>query len=103
MPLNVRRPDAAPSSAALRSAEDSIGPLYPGSARRRPRLGAGPPGGRSDGWFHDPAPVCTRPAAQDATRRKGEVALPRSPFGVHRPASTGHAHPGTAAAKPTIY
>src|SRR5215213_5510642 len=31
-------------------------------------------------------PVCTRPAAQVGTRRKGEVALPRSPFGVHRPA-----------------
>ena len=50
-----------------------------------------------------PAPVCTRPAAQGRTRRKGEVALPRSPFGVHRPASTGHAHPGTAAADPAIY
>jgi len=49
-----------------------------------------------------PVPVCTRPAAQGRTRRKGEVALPRSPFGVHAPASTGHAHPGTAAAHSTI-
>jgi hypothetical protein len=30
------------------------------------------------------------------------VALPRSPFGVHAPASAGHAHPGTAAAESTI-
>src|SRR3954469_6364840 len=50
-----------------------------------------------------PVPVCTRPAAQGRTRRKGEVALPRSPFGVHAPASTGHAHPGTAAAQPTAW
>ena len=49
-----------------------------------------------------PVPVCTRPAAQGRTRRKGEVALPRSPFGVHAPASTGHAHPGATAAKSTI-
>jgi hypothetical protein len=49
-----------------------------------------------------PAPVCTRPAAQGRTRRKGSVALPLSPFGVHAPASTGHAHPGTAAAESTI-
>ncbi len=34
------------------------------------------------------APVCTRPAAQDGTRRKGSVALPLSPSGVHRPPST---------------
>jgi hypothetical protein len=49
-----------------------------------------------------PVPVCTRPAAQDGTRRKGPVTLPLCPFGVHRPASTGHAHPGTAAAESTI-
>jgi len=49
-----------------------------------------------------PAPVCTRPAAQGGTRREGSVALPLSPSGVHRPASTGHAHPGTAAAESTI-
>jgi hypothetical protein len=49
-----------------------------------------------------PIPVCTRPAAPDGTRRKGSVALPLSPSCVHRPASTGHAHPGTAAAQSTI-
>jgi hypothetical protein len=48
------------------------------------------------------APVCTRPAAQDGTRRERSVALPLSPSGVHRPASTGHAQPGTAAAESTI-
>jgi hypothetical protein len=31
------------------------------------------------------------------------VALPRSPFGVYAPASTGHAHPATAAAEPAVY
>ena len=35
-----------------------------------------------------PAPVCTRPAALDGTRREGSVALPLSPFGPRRPAST---------------
>ena len=30
-----------------------------------------------------------------------EVALPRSPFAVHAPATTGHAHPGTPAAEST--
>ena len=49
-----------------------------------------------------PVPVCTRPAAQGRTRQEGSVALPLSPSGVHAPASTGHAHPGTAATKPTI-
>src|SRR3954465_15899087 len=49
-----------------------------------------------------PVPVCTRPAAQDGTRQKGPVALPLCPFGVHRPASTGHAHPGTAATGSTV-
>src|SRR3954447_2662691 len=49
-----------------------------------------------------PVPVCTRPAAQAGTRQKGSVALPLSPFGVHRPASTGHAHPGTAATESII-
>jgi len=49
-----------------------------------------------------PAPVCTRPAAQDGTRQEGSVALPLSPSGVHRPASTVHAHPGSAAAESTI-
>ena len=49
-----------------------------------------------------PVPVGTRPAAQPGTHRKGSVALPLSPSGVHRPASTGHAHPGTAAADSTI-
>jgi hypothetical protein len=49
-----------------------------------------------------PVPVCTRPAAQGRTLRKGEVALPRSPFGVYAAASTGHAHPGTAAERPPI-
>jgi hypothetical protein len=49
-----------------------------------------------------PAPDCTRPAAQGGTRQKGPVALPLCPFGVHRPASTVHAHPGTAAAESTI-
>src|SRR3954451_19287965 len=49
-----------------------------------------------------PIPVCTRPAAQDGTRQKGSVTRPLSPFGVHRPASTGHAHPGTAATESII-
>ena len=49
-----------------------------------------------------PAPVCTRPAAQARTRREGSVALPLSPSGVHAPASTVHAHPGTAAAQSII-
>jgi hypothetical protein len=49
-----------------------------------------------------PALVCTRPAAQDRTRREGSVALPLSPSGVHAPASTGHAHPSTAAAGAAI-
>jgi hypothetical protein len=49
-----------------------------------------------------PAPGCTRSAAQDGTRQKGPVALPLFPFGVHRPASTVHAHPGTAAAQSII-
>ena len=35
-----------------------------------------------------PAPVCTRPAAQGGTRRKGPVPLALFPSGVHRPAST---------------
>ncbi len=46
--------------------------------------------------------VCTRPAAQDGTHQKGPVALPLCPFGVHRPASTGHAHPSTTAAGSAI-
>jgi hypothetical protein len=56
-----------------------------------------------------PAPVCTRPAALCLAWRlvtgfasrhppKTSVALPLSTFGGHRPASTVHAHPGTAAA-----
>jgi len=49
-----------------------------------------------------PAPVCTHPAAQDGTRRKGPVAPPLFPFGGHRPASTVHAHPGAAAAETSI-
>ena len=51
--------------------------------------------------IHDPA-ACTRPAAQGRTRRERSVALPLSPSGVHAPASTGHAHPGTAALESTI-
>jgi len=48
------------------------------------------------------APVCTRSAAPAGTRQKGPVALPLFPFGVHRPASTDHAHPGTTAMESTI-
>jgi hypothetical protein len=41
-------------------------------------------------------------AAPDRHLRKGSVALPLSPFSPRRPASTGRAHSGTAAAESTI-
>jgi hypothetical protein len=49
-----------------------------------------------------PAPACTRPAAQDQHPPKASVALPLSTFGGHCPASTVHAHAGTAAMKSII-
>ena len=49
-----------------------------------------------------PVPVCTRPAAPGPPPHEGSLALPLSPTRGHPPATTGHAHPGTAATKPTI-
>jgi hypothetical protein len=39
-----------------------------------------------------PTPSCPRPAAPDRHGPKGSVALPLSPFGPRRPASTVHGH-----------
>ena len=41
-------------------------------------------------------------AARSAVADLIAATLPVSPSGVHRPSSTGHAHPGTAAAQSTI-
>jgi len=46
--------------------------------------------------------VCTRPAALDGARTKGPVLIALSPFFVHRPASTGRAHPAIPAARSPI-
>jgi hypothetical protein len=39
-----------------------------------------------------PTTICPRPAAPDRHGPKGSVALPLSPFGPQRPASTVHGH-----------
>src|SRR5215207_8489214 len=49
-----------------------------------------------------PHPSARARGAGSAPAGKGSVALPLSPSCVHRPASTGRPHPGTAAAGSTI-
>src|SRR6188508_3508368 len=47
-------------------------------------------------------PGCPRPAAPDRHGPKGSVALPLSPFGPRRPASTVHDHPAPRDSESTI-
>ncbi len=49
-----------------------------------------------------PTPAWPRLVAPDRHGPKGSVALPLSPFGPRRPASTIHGHAATRAAEPTI-
>jgi hypothetical protein len=49
-----------------------------------------------------PTTACPRPAAPDRHGPKGSVALPLSPFGPRRPASTGHGHAAARAAESII-
>jgi hypothetical protein len=50
-----------------------------------------------------PTTICPRPAAPDRHGPKGSVALPLSPFGPRRPASTVHEQLAARAAESAIH